>query len=46
MFDDRIEITSPGGLPDGLSKEEYLPGQIFIFKKSNYCRRVFPFRLN
>ena len=30
MFDDRIEITSPGGLPDGLSKEEYLPGQIFI----------------
>ena len=32
MFDDRIEITSPGGLPDGLSKEEYLPGQIFILR--------------
>ena len=24
MFDDRIEITSPGGLPAGLSKYEYL----------------------
>ncbi|MGY0445228.1 ATP-binding protein [Lactobacillus johnsonii] len=32
MFDDRIEITSPGGLPDGFSKEEYLPGQISILR--------------
>lgn len=24
MFDDRIDITSPGGLPNGLSKENYL----------------------
>lgn len=32
MFDDRIEVTSPGGLPDGLSKEEYLAGQIFILR--------------
>lgn len=32
MFDDRIEITSPGGLPDGLSKEEYLAGQISILR--------------
>ncbi|MEE1227473.1 MAG: ATP-binding protein [Lachnospiraceae bacterium] len=28
MFDDRIEITSPGGLVPGLSKEEYLRGGI------------------
>ena len=34
MFDDRIEITSPGGLPDGLSKEEYLPGQISILRNT------------
>lgn len=32
MFDDRIEITSPGGLPNGLSKEEYLSGQISILR--------------
>jgi ATP-dependent DNA helicase RecG len=28
MFSDRIEISSPGGLPRGLSKEEYLKGMI------------------
>ncbi len=28
MFPDKIEITSPGGLPRGLSKEEYLHGNI------------------
>ena len=26
MYDDKIVITSPGGLPRGLSKEEYLTG--------------------
>ncbi|MDD7408503.1 MAG: ATP-binding protein [Anaerovoracaceae bacterium] len=30
MFDDRIEITSPGGLVSGLSKDEYLRGGISI----------------
>ena len=28
MFDDRIEVSSPGGLPHGLSVGEYLEGQI------------------
>ena len=28
MFEDRIEISSPGGLPPGLDEEEYLNGQI------------------
>lgn len=32
MFDDRIEITSPGGLPEGISKQEYLAGQISILR--------------
>lgn len=32
MFADRIEITSPGGLPAGLSKEEYINGQISILR--------------
>lgn len=32
LFDDRIEVTSPGGLPKGLSKEEYLAGQISILR--------------
>ncbi len=28
MFPDRIEISSPGGLPKGITKEEYLAGNI------------------
>ncbi len=32
MFADRIEITSPGGLPEGISKEEYLRGGISILR--------------
>jgi ATP-dependent DNA helicase RecG len=32
MFPDRIEIASPGGLPFGLSKEEYLSGQISMLR--------------
>jgi len=32
MYEDRIEIVSPGGLPFGISPEEYLHGQISILR--------------
>lgn len=32
MYEDRIEITSPGGLPTGLSKEEYLYGKVSLLR--------------
>ncbi len=32
MFHDRIQITSPGGLPKGVSEEEYLRGGISILR--------------
>lgn len=30
MYDNRVEITSPGGLPEGLSEETYLQTQLSI----------------
>jgi len=32
MFKDRIEVTSPGGLPAGLSKDEYLYSTISLLR--------------
>ena len=32
MFDDKVEIVSPGGLPSDLSKEEYLNGRISVLR--------------
>lgn len=32
MFDDRIEISSPGSLPSNISYEEYINGQISILR--------------
>lgn len=34
MYSDKIEITSPGGLPSGMSKEEYLDGQISLLRNT------------
>jgi ATP-dependent DNA helicase RecG len=44
MFPDRIEITSPGGLPKGMSREGYLSGGISILR-NRIIANVF-FRLN
>lgn len=32
MYEDRIEINSPGGLPKGISEEEYLHGNISVLR--------------
>lgn len=32
MFDDRIEIISPGGLPSGITEDEYLSGKLSVLK--------------
>lgn len=32
MFDDRIEVLSPGGLPAGISESEYLNGNVSILR--------------
>ena len=32
MFDDRIEIVSPGGLLSGITEEEYLSGKLSVLK--------------
>lgn len=35
MFDDRIEIISPGGLPAGITEEEYLSGKLSVLRNRN-----------
>lgn len=32
MYQDRIEISSPGGLPSGITEEEYLTGNVSILR--------------
>ena len=44
MFDDRIEISSPGSLLPDISVEEYLNGQISVFRNP-IISNIF-FRLN
>nr|WP_294530317.1 ATP-binding protein [uncultured Blautia sp.] len=34
MFDDRIEIVSPGGLPSGITEEEYLAGKLSVLRNA------------
>ncbi len=35
MFDDRIEIISPGGLPSGITEDEYLSRKLSILRNRN-----------
>ncbi len=35
MFDDRIEIISPGGLPPGITEAEYLAGKLSVLRNRN-----------
>ena len=35
MFDDRIEIISPGGLPSGITEDEYLAGKLSVLRNRN-----------
>ena len=34
MYEDKIEVSSPGGLPSGISEKEYLNGQISQLRNS------------
>lgn len=35
MFDDRAEVISPGGLPSGITEEEYLSGKLSVLRNRN-----------
>ncbi len=35
MFDDRIEVASPGGLPAGITVAEYLTGKLSVLRNRN-----------
>ncbi len=35
MLDDRIEIISPGGLPSGITEDEYLSGKLSVLRNRN-----------
>ncbi|WP_084620832.1 ATP-binding protein [Olsenella profusa] len=32
QFPDRVEVSSPGGLPTGLSEAEYLAGRVSVLR--------------
>ena len=35
MFDDKIEVVSPGGLPSGITAKEYLSGKLSVLRNRN-----------
>lgn len=35
MFDDSVEVVSPGGLPSGITAEEYLSGKLSVLRNRN-----------
>ncbi len=41
MFDDRIEIVSPGGLLSGITEEEYLSGKLSVLKNRNLANAFY-----
>ena len=45
LFDDRIEIVSPGGLPVGITAEEYLSGKLSVLRNRNLANVFYRLRL-
>ena len=41
MFDDRIEVVSPGGLPSGITEAEYLSGKLSVLRNRNLANVFF-----
>lgn len=35
LYEDRIEVVSPGGLPSGITEKEYLEGKISVLRNRN-----------
>lgn len=35
MFDDKIEVVFPGGLPSGITEDEYLSGKLSVLRNRN-----------
>ena len=35
IFDDKIEVVSPGGLPSGITEDEYLSGKLSVLRNRN-----------
>lgn len=35
MYDDKIEVVSPGGLPSGITEDEYLSGKFSVLRNRN-----------
>ena len=44
MFDDRVEVVSPGGLPSGITEKEYLSGKISVLRNRNLANVFYRFR--
>ena len=41
MFEDRVEVFSPGGLPFGITAEEYLSGRLSVLRNRNLANVFF-----
>ncbi len=45
MFDNRIEVVSPGGLPSGMDKEQYFKGLTSVSRNPNIANVFFRLKL-